>query len=126
MPTLNKVELIGHLGSDPEVRYTQAGEPVVTFTMATNESWTDKKGQKQERTDWHHVEAFGKLAEIARDFLKKGRQLYVEGTLRYDEWTDKEGTKRQTTRVRLSGPMARLILLGPRPQDEPQVEDPAA
>jgi single-strand DNA-binding protein len=114
MASVNRVILIGNLGRDPEIRYTQSGEPIANFTLATNESWTDKSGQKQERTEWHRVEVFGKTAQIVRDYLSKGRQVYIEGMIRYDEYTDKDGNKRNTTRIRVSGPNSRLVLLGGR------------
>jgi single-strand DNA-binding protein len=114
MASVNRVILIGNLGRDPEIRYTQAGEPIANFSLATNEAWTDKSGQKQERTEWHRVEVFGKAAQVVRDYLSKGRQVYVEGSIRYDEWTDKDGNKRNTTRIRVSGPNSRLVLLGSR------------
>jgi single-strand DNA-binding protein len=114
MSSLNKVILIGNLGRDPEMRYTQAGEPIANFTLATNERWTDKTGNKQERTEWHRVEVFGKQAQIVRDYLTKGRSVYIEGSIRYDEWTDKDGNKRNTTKIRVSGPGSRVVLLGGR------------
>ncbi len=114
MASVNKVILIGNLGRDPEIRYTQSGEPIANFTLATNEAWTDKSGQKQERTEWHRVEVFGKTAQIVRDYLSKGRQVYIEGMIRYDEYTDKDGNKKNTTRIRVSGPNSRLVLLGGR------------
>lgn len=114
MASVNKVILIGNLGRDPEIRYTQGGEPIANFSVATSEAWTDKGGQKQERTEWHRVEVFGKAAQVARDYLTKGRPVYLEGSIRYEEWTDKEGQKRNTTRIRISGPNSRLVLLGSR------------
>jgi single-strand DNA-binding protein len=114
MSTVNKVILIGHLGRDPEIRYTQAGEPIANFSLATNEVWTDRSGQRQERTEWHRVEIFGKAAQVAKEYLSKGRAVYIEGSLRYEEWTDKEGHKRNSTRIRVSGPGSRLTLLGGR------------
>jgi single-strand DNA-binding protein len=114
MASVNKVILIGNLGKDPEVRYMQSGEPVANFSLATSEQWTDKSGQKQERTEWHRVEVFGKTAQVVRDYCQKGRQVYVEGSIRYDEWTDKEGQKRYMTKIRVSGPNSRLVLLGGR------------
>src|SRR5512140_1098308 len=114
MASVNKVILIGNLGRDPEIRYTQSGEPIANFTLATNEVWNDKSGQKQERTEWHRVEVFGKTAQIVRDYLTKGRPVYLEGSIRYEEWTDKDGNKRNTTRIRVSGPGSRLVLLGSR------------
>ena len=96
---VNKVILIGRLGGDPEVRYTTNGGAVANFNMATNESWVDKSGQKQERTEWHRVIAWGKLGELCGQYLAKGRQAYVEGKLQTRQWTDKEGAKRYTTEV---------------------------
>lgn len=114
MSSVNKVILIGNLGRDPEIRYTQAGEPIANFSLATSERWTDKGGQKQERTEWHRVEVFGKQAQVVRDYLTKGRSVYLEGSIRYDEWTDKDGNKRNTTKIRVSGPNSRVVLLGGR------------
>ncbi len=96
---LNKVLLIGNLGKDPEVRYTPGGQAVANFTIATNESWTDKQGQKQERTEWHRIVAWGKTAELCGEYLSKGRQVYVEGKLQTREWQNKEGQKQYTTEV---------------------------
>jgi single-strand DNA-binding protein len=114
MASVNKVILVGNLGRDPEIRYTQSGDPIANFTLATNEVWNDKSGQRQERTEWHRVEVFGKSAQVVRDYLTKGRSVYVEGSIRYEEWTDKDGNKRNTTRVRVSGPGSRIVLLGSR------------
>lgn len=114
MASVNRVVLIGNLGRDPEMRYTQAGEPIANFSLATSESWTDKTGNKQERTEWHKVEVFGKTAQVVRDYCTKGKQIYLEGSIRYDEWVDKEGNKRFTTKIRVSGPNSRLVLLGGR------------
>ncbi len=95
---VNKVILVGTLGADPETRYTAGGGAITKIRIATNESWKDKQtGQKQERTEWHRVVFFGKLAEIAGEYLKKGRQVYVEGALRTDKYTDKEGVERYST-----------------------------
>lgn len=96
---VNKVILIGRLGSDPEVRYTSNGGAVANFNMATNESWTDKSGQKQERTEWHRIVVWGKLGELCGQYLSKGRQAFVEGRLQTREWQDKEGGKRYTTEI---------------------------
>ena len=114
MASVNKVILIGNLGKDPELRYMPNGDPVATFSMATSESWTDKSGQKQEKTEWHRVEVMGKAAQVARDYLSKGRPVYIEGSIRYDEWTDRDGNKRNMTKIRVSGPGSRLVLLGSR------------
>ncbi len=97
---VNKVILVGTLGADPETRYTANGNAICSIRIATNESWTDKAtGQKQERTEWHRVKFFGRLAEIAGEYLKKGRQVYVEGSLRTDKYTDKDGIERYTTDI---------------------------
>jgi single-strand DNA-binding protein len=96
---VNKVILVGRLGRDPELRYTQGGQPVANFTLATNERWTSKDGDRQERTEWHRIVAWGKLAELCNEYLSKGRQVYIEGRLQTREWEDKEGHKRQTTEI---------------------------
>jgi single-strand DNA-binding protein len=96
---VNKVILVGNLGRDPEVRYTPGGQAVANFTIATNEAWTDKSGQKQERTEWHRIVVWGKQAELCGEYLTKGRQVYVEGRLQTREWTNKEGAKQYTTEV---------------------------
>jgi single-strand DNA-binding protein len=114
MASVNKVILIGNLGKDPEIRYTQGGEPIANFSLATNEVWTDKSGQKQERVAWHRVEVFGKAAQVVRDYLTKGRPVYLEGSIRYDEWTDKDGNKRNTTKIHVGGPNSKVVLLGGR------------
>src|SRR4051794_35925485 len=96
---INKVILIGNLGADPEVRFTQGGQAVANFTIATSESWNDKNGQKQERTEWHRIVVWGKLGELCGEYLAKGRQCFVEGRLQTREWTDKENRKNYTTEV---------------------------
>jgi single-strand DNA-binding protein len=96
---VNKVILIGNLGADPEVRFTPAGAAVANFRIATNESWVDKNQQKQERTEWHRIVVWGKLAELCGEYLKKGRQAYIEGRLQTREWTDKENKKNYTTEI---------------------------
>ncbi len=96
---VNKVFLLGNLGRDPEVRFTPSGQAVANFTIATNESWTDKSGQKQEKTEWHRIVVWGKLAELCGEYLKKGRQAFIEGRLQTREWTDKEGKKNYTTEI---------------------------
>jgi len=99
MASVNKVILIGNLGRDPELRYTQGGSAVTNFTLATNERWRDKDGNNQERTEWHRVVVWGRSAENCAQYLQKGRSVYVEGRLQTREWEDKEGNKRQTTEV---------------------------
>lgn len=97
---VNKVILIGNLGKDPEVRYSPNGQAVANVTIATSESWKDKNtGDKQERTEWHRVVFFGRLAEIAGEYLKKGAQIYVEGRLQTRKWQDKDGKDRYTTEI---------------------------
>ncbi len=100
---VNKVILIGNLGKDPEVKYLPSGSAVCNVTLATSESWKDKEsGEKKDRTEWHNVVFFGKLAEIAGEYLKKGSQVYVEGSLRTRKWQDKEGKDRYTTEIVVS------------------------
>jgi len=99
MASVNKVILVGNLGRDPEMRYMPSGDAVANFSVATTDSWKDKNGQKQERTEWHRISMFGKLAEIAGEYLKKGSSVYVEGRLQTREWTDKEGVARKTTEI---------------------------
>lgn len=97
---VNKVILVGNLGADPETRCTAGGQAITTIRIATSESWKDKQtGETQERTEWHRVKFFGRLAEIAGEYLRKGRQVYVEGSLRTDKYTDKDGVERFTTDV---------------------------
>ena len=100
MASVNKVILIGNLGRDPEVRYTPNGDSITNINIATTDSWKDKAtGEKKEATEWHRVVFFGRLAEIAGQYLKKGRQVYVEGALRTRKWQDKEGQERYTTEI---------------------------
>lgn len=99
MASVNKVILIGNIGKDPEVRYMPSGDAMVNLTLATTDNWKDKNGEKQERTEWHRVAIFGKLAEIAGEYLKKGSQVYFEGSLKTRKWTNKEGQDQYTTEV---------------------------
>ncbi len=99
MAGVNKVILVGNLGAHPEVRFTPSGQAVANFRIATSENWTDKTGQKQERTEWHRIVVWGKLGELCGEYLGKGRQCYVEGRLQTREWTDKENKKNYTTEV---------------------------
>src|SRR5437868_9641603 len=110
MAGVNKVILIGNLGRDPEVRYTRSGQAVANFTVATNEAWTDKSGQKQERTEWHRIVVWGKAAEHCGEYLSKGRQVYIEGRLQTREWTNKEGVKQYTTEV-VANPVGGVVFL---------------
>ena len=100
MASVNRVILIGNLGRDPEIRYTQSGEPIANFSLATTEKWTGKDGNKQERTEWHNIVAWGKLGEICGQYLKKGKLVYIEGSIRTDSWDDKEsGQKKYRTEI---------------------------
>lgn len=97
---INKVILVGRLGKDPEIRSTPGGQTVAKFTMATDERYTDKSGEKQERTEWHNIVAWARLAEICGQYLRKGSLVYIEGSIRTDSWDDKEsGQKRYRTEI---------------------------
>jgi len=112
MASVNKVILIGHLGKDPDVRYMPNGDQVTNLTLATSETWKDKtSGEKREATEWHRVAFFRKLAEIAGQYLKKGAQVYIEGSLKTRKWQDKEGQDRYTTEIVGS----EMRMLGARP-----------
>ena len=125
---VNKVILIGNLGRDPEVRYSPSGSAVANVTLATSESWKDKNsGEKQEKTEWHRVVFFGRLAEIAGEYLKKGSQVFVEGRLQTRKWQDKEGKDRYTTEIVAN----EMQMLGSRggagvPNDSFNQDQPAA
>jgi single-strand DNA-binding protein len=99
MASVNKVILVGNLGRDPETRYTTSGDAVTNIRLATTDTWKDKSGEKQERTEWHNIVFYGRQAEIAGEYLKKGRQIYVEGRLQTRKWQDKEGQDRYTTEI---------------------------
>src|ERR1043165_2960809 len=123
---VNKVILIGNLGADPEMRFTPSGQAVANFRIATTENWTDKNGQKQERTEWHRIVVWGKLAELCGEYLNKGRQCYVEGRLQTREWTDKEGKKNYTTEVVANNVVflgSRGDSPGPRPRSQNGAQD---
>jgi single-strand DNA-binding protein len=97
---INKVIIVGSIGADPEVRYTTSGSAITTMSIATNEEWKDKNtGERQSRTEWHRVKMFNRLAEIAAEYLKKGKQVYIEGSLRTDKYTDKDGIERYSTGI---------------------------
>lgn len=111
---INKVILVGNLGGDPETRYTASGSAITRITVATSESWRDKQtGENQERTEWHRVVFFNRLAEIAGEYLRKGRQVYIEGSLRTNKWQDQSGQDRYTTEVIAS----EMQMLGGRGDD---------
>ena len=107
---INKVILIGRLGADPEIRYTPSGAEVATFRIATSETWTNKSGEKEEKTEWHRIVAWRGLAKICGEYLSKGKLVYIEGRLRTRAWEDRDGNKRSTTEIEandmkmLSGP----------------------
>ena len=99
MASVNKVILVGNLGRDPELRYTQSGQAVANFTLATTERFSNREGERQERTEWHRIVAWGRTAELCAQYLSKGRSVYIEGRLQTREWEDKEGQKRRTTEI---------------------------
>jgi single-strand DNA-binding protein len=111
--SVNKVILVGRLGRDPEMKYTASGTPFCRFSMATDDTWTDKgSGEKQERTEWHNVVVWDRLAEICNQYLTKGRQVYIEGSLQTREWDDQDGNKRKTTEIRARD----MVLIGNNPE----------
>jgi single-strand DNA-binding protein len=97
--SVNKVILVGHLGKDPEMRYMPSGEAVASVSLATTDKWKDKSGEKQEKTEWHNLTFFGRQAEIAGEYLRKGSQIYVEGRITTEKWQTKEGQDRYTTKI---------------------------
>ena len=125
---INKAILIGNLGADPEVRYTQSGTAVANFNLATTETWT-KDGNKEEKTEWHRIVAFGRLGEVCGEYLSKGSKAYIEGRIQTRQWEDKDGNKRYTTEI-----VAReMKILTPKgasqgnsgPGDEPPLPEPS-
>lgn len=125
MASVNKVLLIGHLGADPETRYLPSGEAVANLRLATTETWKDKNGNKQEQTEWHRVSFFGRYAEVCSQYLKKGAQIYVEGSIRTRKYQDKDGQDRYATDIRGD----RMQMLGSRPAssgDKPPAQPAAA
>ena len=118
---VNKVILVGNLGDDPEVRYMPSGGAVANMTIATSESWRDKAtGEQREKTEWHRVALFGKLAEVAGEYLRKGSQVYIEGQLRTQKWQDQNGQDRYTTTVVVQGYNGVMQMLGSRPNNTQQ------
>ena len=110
MAGVNKAILVGNLGRDPELRQTPNGQSVVNFTLATSETWTDKSGERVERTEWHRIVAWGRTAEMCNQYLSKGRTVYVEGRIQTREWEDKDGNKRYTTEINANT----VNFIGPR------------
>ena len=121
---VNKVIIVGNLGQDPETRYMPSGSAVTNFTVATNESWKDKKtGEQKERTEWHRVSMFNRLAEVAAEYLRKGSQVYIEGRLQTRKWQDKDGNDKYTTEIIAS----EMQMLGSRGADSsPEANHAAA
>ena len=116
---INKVIIVGNLGQDPEVRYMTNGNAVASITIATSESWRDKQtGEQREKTEWHRVSLFGKLAEVAGEYLRKGSQVYIEGQLQTRKWQDQQGQDRYTTEVVVQGFNGVMQMLGGKPQGQ--------
>jgi single-strand DNA-binding protein len=133
MSGVNKVILVGNLGADPQIRYTPQGTAVANFSLATTERFTNKNGEKESRTEWHRIVAWGRLAEICNEYLKKGKQVYVEGRIQTRQWDDKDGNKKFTTEI-IANNMVMLGRagdagdVGPQefPADEESSQEPAA
>jgi single-strand DNA-binding protein len=121
MASVNKAILLGNLGRDPEMRYAPSGDAVANFSIATTETWKDKQGVKQEKTEWHRISMFGKQAEIAGEYLKKGSSVYIEGRIQTRTWQDKEGNERQTTEIVAD----RMQMLGGKPSGQSESPQPA-
>jgi len=122
MRSLNKVLLIGNLGSDPEIRHTPSGAAVANFRLATNEVFNDRSGNRQTRTEWHRIVAWSKLAEICGQYLRKGRQVYIEGRIQSRQWDDQQGQRRYTTEIVATN----MIMLGGRGEGEATYEPEGA
>lgn len=122
MASVNKVILVGHLGRDPEVRYTPEGTCTAQIALATSEQWKDKKGEKQDRTEWHRVVFWERQAEVVGEYLKKGSQVYIEGSLRTRKWTDKDGNDRYTTEIQARS----MQMLSKKPDGDSSAQDYAA
>jgi len=118
MASVNKAIIVGNLGKDPEVKFLTNGDAVCSFSIATTDSWKDKEGQKQEKTEWHNIVMYRKLAEIAGEYLKKGSPIYVEGALQTRKWTNKEGQERYTTEIVANS----MQMLGGKPQEKQQTQ----
>ncbi len=116
--SLNKVMLLGHLGRDPEVRYTASGKAVATFTVATSFGWRDQDGNNQEKTEWHRVVAWGRLGEVCGEYLSKGKQVFIEGRIQSREWEDQDGNKRTTVEIVAND----MIMLGGGGQNQSRTD----
>ena len=116
--SVNKVILVGNLGRDPEIRTMQSGDKVANLSLATSESWNDRQtGERRERTEWHRVVIFGRVADVAEQYLRKGSKVYVEGSLQTRKWQDQSGQDRYSTEVVLSGPRGQMTMLDGRADD---------
>jgi single-strand DNA-binding protein len=129
MAGVNKVILVGNLGTDPELRYTPSGKAVANFSLATNEQWTNKDGEKEERTEWHRIVAWGRLGEICGEYLSKGSQIYIEGKIQTRAWEDRDGNKRYTTEIiaqamQMLGGISRKEGEASSPEERHPVEEP--
>jgi single-strand DNA-binding protein len=128
--SVNKVILVGRLGRDPETRYTSSGQAVCNFTLATDESFRDRSGERQKRTEWHRIVLWGKLAEIAQQYLRKGALVYIEGRIQTRQWDDRDGNKRTSTEIvanvmRMLGPRAdTAVEAEPVPPDQEEASSP--
>jgi single-strand DNA-binding protein len=120
--SVNKVILVGRLGKDPELKYTQGGAAIARFSLATDEVWKDQSGEKQQKTEWHNIVAWSKLAEICGQYLAKGRLVYIEGRLQTRSWEDKEGNKRTTTEIRADN----MVMLGGKTEESRAEKSSAA
>ncbi len=122
--SINKAILIGHVGKAPEIRYTQGGSPVANFSLATNEYWTANTGEKQERTEWHKIVAWGKLAELCQEYVQKGSYLYIEGRIQTRSYDDRDGVKRYITEIRANeiGLLDKRTGMEPAAGGEPPIE----
>ena len=125
MSGVNKAILVGHLGADPEMRHTQSGTAVTSFRVATTERFNDRNGERQERTEWHRIVAWAKLAEICNTYLRKGKQVYVEGRIQTRQWEDKSGNTRYTTEI-VANNMVMLGRAGDVSNDAPSQDFPAS
>jgi single-strand DNA-binding protein len=128
MASMNKVLILGNLGSDPELKVTPGGQPVANFNVATNDVWNDKQGNRQERTEWHRIVVWGRQAEHCHQYLKKGRTVFIEGRIQSRQWEDKQGQKRTTTEIVANNVQFIGGQGGPGRQgaDEPQLSEPPA
>ena len=125
MASVNRVILIGNLGKDPDLRYTPSGQPVAKFPIATSERWKDKDGQFQQRTDWHNIVAWGRQAEICKEYLKKGSPVYIEGRIQSRSYDDKDGNRKYITEI-IANRIQMLGKKGEEPASEGEVSEPEA